>query len=304
MRAMNLSRREFLAVSSATVALGPDALRSLSAKPELRLGLITDVHYAETETSGTRFYRESLKKVQEPARLFTQEKLDRIVEMGDLIDSAKPATPESDLKFLKTINDELVQTGLPRAYVLGNHCLNTLDKATFMKTVGQAASHARFDHHTWTVVCLDACFRTDRVPYNAGNYEWTDTFIPDTELDWLRDTLKTSGDHVIVFAHQRLDLEPSDAMAVKNCPQVRQILEDAKNVRAVFQGHNHVNDLKRIQGLPYATVQAVVEGSGPENNAYSILNLHADGTVRMVGYRKHAEHPWAVKPQAKSRILA
>jgi len=93
-----------------------------------------------------------------------------------------------------------------------------------------------------------------------------------------------------VFAHQRLDVQNDHG--VKNCAQVRKVLEDSGKVLAVFQGHSHKNDLKDIVDIHYCTLVAMVEGMGPENNGYSVMDVFEDGTIRLTGFRKQAKYEW------------
>src|SRR4051812_1837938 len=67
--------------------------------PELRIGLVTDLHYADKPTAGTRFFRESFSKLEAAAEQFKIEQPKFVVELGDLIDNG--SGPADDLKFLK-----------------------------------------------------------------------------------------------------------------------------------------------------------------------------------------------------------
>lgn len=62
------------------------------------------------------------------------------------------------------------------------------------------------------------------------------------------------------------------------------MLEAHGKVMAVFQGHSHQNDLKLINGIPYCTLAAMVEGTGEENNSYSLLQLSSNGTLTLKGW--------------------
>ena len=77
------------------------ALRLAEAKagddtPQVRIGLVTDLHYADKPPAGTRSYRESLEKFAEATKRFGEEKVDLVVELGDLIDSADSLDMEKD----------------------------------------------------------------------------------------------------------------------------------------------------------------------------------------------------------------
>jgi alkaline phosphatase len=93
---------------------------------------------------------------------------------------------------------------------------------------------------------------------------------------------------VVVFAHQRLDV--ADNYGVKNAADVRKLLEESKKVSAVFQGHSHKNDYKEIGGIHYCTLVAMIEGTGAENSGCSVLEVIADGTLTVTGFRKHKSY--------------
>lgn len=289
-----LGRRSFLRNGTLFLAsaASSDATASLSFAREdqepLRIGLITDLHYADKPAAGTRHYRETPGKLAEAAARFRDDGVKFIVELGDLIDAADSAATER--RYLKTINRDFSAISTDRHYVLGNHCVDTLTKAEFLDGVERRESYYSFDRGGFHFVILDACFRGDGKPYGRKNSTWTDANIPAAEVDWLRADLKAANRKAIVFAHQRLDVSTNHG--VKNCAEVRRILEESGNVSAVFQGHSHQNDLKEIGGIHYCTLVAMIEGSGAENNGYSVMEIAPDGTIRLTGFRKQKGRHW------------
>ncbi|MFO0924788.1 MAG: metallophosphoesterase [Pirellulales bacterium] len=247
-----------------------------------KLGLVTDLHFADKAEAGTRYYRETLSKIDEASEKFRASQIDALVELGDLIDAAK--SPEEELKYLETIQQRLTRISDQRHYVLGNHCVSTLTKEAFLKGIGRTESYYSFDLGSHHFIVLDACFRSDGVAYGQNNFQWTDTSIPKMEVDWLRKDLAATEKPTIVFAHQRLDV--SNDHGVKNGGEIRSVLEGSTKVSTVFQGHSHKNDLRRINGIDYVTLVAMVEGSGPENNGYSVLEIFDDGSIRLEGFRQ------------------
>ena len=254
----------------------------------LRIGLITDLHYADKPPAGSRFYRESLDKLAEAAKRFSETKLDFVVELGDLIDAADSVEVEQG--YLETVNRDFSALSKDRHYVLGNHCVDMLTKQEFLVAVEQERSWYSFDRGEFHFVVLDSCFRSDGEPYGRKNFVWTDANIPHDELEWLRKDLQETAMPVIVFAHQRLDV--STDHGVKNCVDVRSTLEANGKVLAVFQGHSHQNDLNEINGIPYCTLVAMVEGSGETNSGYSTLEIEPNGTLRLTGFRNQNNHEW------------
>ncbi len=270
--------RELLAEDDATTL--PDT--------KLRIGLVTDLHYADKPPAGTRHYRETLGKLDEAAQHFSRRKLDFVVELGDIIDAAPSVSVEQ--RYLKTVNEAFSQVCSERHYVLGNHCVDTLTKQEFLKGVGQEKTYYSFDRDGYHFIVLDACFRSDGQPYERRNFEWTDANVPRAEIEWLKADLRANGNPVVVFAHQRLDV--ANNHGVKNNAEVRKILEDSGNVQVVFQGHSHKNDLKRIGGIHYCTLVAMVEGSGESNNGYSVMEIDDDDNIRITGFRNQHSHRW------------
>lgn len=254
----------------------------------LRVGLLTDLHYADKPAAGSRHYRETLTKLSEAATRFEKDKVSFVVELGDLIDAADSV--ETELRYLKTVNRELSAISGDRHYVLGNHCVDMLTKAEFLDGVEQKQSWYSFDRGEIHFVVLDACFRSDHEPYGRKNSKWDDANIHPAELEWLEADLKSTDRKTVVFAHQRLDV--SNSHGVKNGIAVRRVLETSGNVLAVLQGHSHQNDLRQIGGIYYCTLVAMIEGSGAENNGYSIMEIDPQGNIRIVGFRKQSTYDW------------
>lgn len=251
-------------------------------KAVMRAGLMTDLHYAEKKPTKTRFYREALGKLDEAVEFFNQEKPEVVIELGDFIDRAD--TVEQEIEWLKTMEQRYARLTMPRHYVLGNHCVDTLTKQEFAAHTKAPGGHEAFEQNGVMFLILDACFREDGTPYERKNFSWQDANLPKGELAWLEGELGRASGPVVVMAHQRLDLDK--AHAVRNAAEVRALLEKSKKVLAVFQGHSHKNDLQTINGIPYVTLVAMIEGSGAENNGYSMLEVMGDGSLRVKGYRR------------------
>ena len=258
-------------------------------KAQLRFGLVTDLHYADKAPGGSRHYRETLAKLEEAALQFAKEKPSHVVELGDFIDAADSVATEK--KYLGRVNKDFAELPGKKHYVLGNHCVYTLTKDEFLDGVGQKKSYYSFDDRGFHFVVLDACFRNDGKPYGRKNFQWTDPNIPQEQVEWLQADLKKATGKTIVFVHQRLDV--SNHYGVKNAAQIRRVLEQSGKVLAVFQGHSHKNEVKEINGIHYCVHRAMIEGSGKENNGYSIMDLFADGTIRITGFRKQEKYNWS-----------
>jgi len=278
------NRRTFLHQGSCYLLAAGAGIASvenlLAARPEtqaaVRFGMVTDMHYADKATRGSRHYRKTLQKLEAAAAQFKKANPAFVVELGDFIDRAPEV--EVELGYLNRIQRDFAKLPGDKHYVLGNHCVDTLTKEEFLGAVGQDKSYYSFDEGGIHFVVLDACFLKDGTPYGRNNSRWFDANFPQDELDWLANDLKQTNNKAIVFMHQRLDTDNN--YAVNNAPAARKILEDAGNVLAVFQGHSHKNDHQLINGIHYCVHRAMVEGGDEKDNGFSTLDVFADGTIK------------------------
>lgn len=283
-------------MSSLTLASG-SALKGAEAEPTevLSLGLLTDVHYADKKTWGSRAYRDSLLKGKEAAEFFKEKKPAAMVCLGDLIDAAPSV--ETEISYLTAICKVLDVAGIPRHHVLGNHCVATLNKEEFFKNAGSAnkEGHYSFDLKGNHFVVLDACYNSRMEPYGRNNFVWHDSNMTPEEIAWLKKDLAETKLPTVVFTHQRLDVDRPNKYAIKQSVEVRKILEDSGRVRVVFQGHSHKNELEEVNGIPYCTLAAMVEGEGIESNSYSLLRFLDDGSIKLEGYRRQKNQSFSRK---------
>jgi hypothetical protein len=286
-----ISRRLWLKKSATILGLtfmGNLNLEMLAAggNDTITVGIITDVHYADRAVAGMRYYRDSIQKVRQAVEFFNERKPAFCIELGDFVD--KGDTVELELSYLKTIEAEYAKFKGDRHYALGNHDVATFSKEQFLSNCGAKKNYYSFDSGAFHVVILDACYKKDESDYNAGNFNWVESYIPSSELEWLRSDLRSTARKTIVFLHQRLEDEKVDT-GVKNAPLIRQIFEESGKVLAVFQGHEHAGGYKRINRIHYFTFKSLVDGAGIENNAYSLAHISENGSLHIEGFGKQEQ---------------
>jgi 3',5'-cyclic AMP phosphodiesterase CpdA len=250
---------------------------------KITVGMLADVHYADRERVNQRYYRESIAKVEQCIRDFNSVEPDFIVQLGDFVD--KGESVEEELDYLERIEREYAKFKGERHYVLGNHDVATFSKEQFISNCGARENYYSFDKGNFHFTVLDACYNEDESDYNAGNFDWIETYIPIAQQRWLEADLQTTKQKTIVFIHQRLDDEHG-VHGVKNSPAVRKILERSGKVLAAFQGHDHSGAYSNIDNIHYYTLPALVRGTGLENNAYAVVQIWLDGSVRIKGFGK------------------
>ena len=291
-----VTRRLFLKSSAATLAgltltpLSCSGPTDRNRRPEtVRFGIVTDCHYADTDTVGTRYYRDSLNKLTECVEVMNRQRVDFLVELGDFKDQNTPAVEQKTLLYLRAVESVFHKFNGPTYHVLGNHDADSLSKTQFLANIENTSinptrTYYSFDYNGVHFIILDANYKSNGADYDHGNFDWTDANIPPAELQWLKQDLATSHGAVIVLIHQLLD--GTGSYYVKNAAEVRQVLEQSGKVLAVFQGHHHDGGYSRIKGIHYYTLKALVEGPGPENNSYVVVEVLLDMSIIVTGYRK------------------
>ncbi len=291
---MKIARRSFIETTVAIlggIPLSGIILSGDNARP-VRFGIFTDSHYADRDHLGSRYYRESLKKLSECVELMNDQKVDFLIELGDFKDQGNPPEKDETLRFLDLIEKEFSLFRGRRFHVLGNHDHDSISKGEFLERIintgfAKAAAYYSFNINSVHFIVLDANYSSDGIPYNRGRFDWTDAYVPERQLSWFRKDLKTNKLPTVVFLHHRLDASGDNSIyGPRNADEVRKILEDSGKVLIVFQGHEHAGALNRINGITYYTLKGMVEGSGPENNSYAIAEIGRDLSVTIKGYRK------------------
>ena len=285
-----ISRRTLLKDGTlllAGIAASPFWLTSLQKQvPIARIGIITDVHHADKAASGTRHYRQALRKLQIALEALKRSRVDRIVCLGDIVDDF-PVRAEEEAA-LALVADKFRATGIPYHFVMGNHCLAAVDKAKYAELTKTAGKHESFAVAGVKLICLDACFRPDGVAYDKNNFKWNECFVPPAQVEWLEKELAQATGPCVVLTHQLL--EPLPDLSVKNEASVRAVIEASKKVSVVIQGHHHKNRLTMIDKTPYAVMRSVIDGPNVTDMGYSILEVHANGSCKILGFAEQASY--------------
>ncbi len=235
----------------------------------IKIGLVNDIHYDGGAPAMNRLY--------EAVASLNQGGAAALVVMGDLVDASGESSARRLLREVAALCEGFRG---PVYYMPGNHDLDHLSKEQFAAALGSPGGSPRFRFELggYRIVCLDGNFSPDGTAYGRGNFRWQEAFVPDSELDWLRAQLASSLLPVVVLSHQRIDVPGTHA--VRNVPAVLEILSLSGKVRAVFQGHQHGEDLRRIEGTAFYTLAAHKDGAGP---AAAILDPRGVRLARTFG---------------------
>jgi alkaline phosphatase len=233
--------------------------------PPVKVGLLTDLHY-----DGSAF---ALNRLYEAVTLLNAGGAEALVVMGDLVNGTSALHAKRLLREVSALCDAFKG----KIYFMhGNHDLDFLSKPEFYNTLGRGGDPSRFYFEAggYTLICLDCNFSPKGEEFCDGNFNWEESAVPEEELEWMRARIAASLNPVIIISHQRIDKETR--FAVRNYDQVRKTITLSDKVKAVFQGHNHEDDLLQIDGTSYYTLSAHVDDAGP-----AMLKLTPNG-VRLV----------------------
>ena len=225
----------------------------------MRLALFTDQHFGPAASFGGK-----LRKLSHDAAALTERFVatvnrdfepDVVVNLGDVIEDESSELDElrygQFLQILETLT-------CPVEHVIGNHDSVNLSDARLSQMLETHALYRSVDVAGVHLVVLRSVERKDQ-----------DVRLPDEQLSWLAADLGQTSLPTLVCVHHPLsDLDLTGnrwfekaphICRVSNRRDVREILERSGKVRAVFNGHAHWNHLDVIRGIPYVTLQSLVE---------------------------------------------
>ena len=289
MKTNPITRRRFLQ-STIVAATAPYIARGATSEA-FEIGLVADAQYADVEPKGTRYYRDSIGKLGAAVEHFNGRDLAFCVHLGDLIDR--------EWRSFDEITKPLASSRHRWHQLLGNHDFDVIDsrKTNVPKRMGMAWRFGSFDHGTFRFVIMDtndvstyahaagtsqhesatvelARLTAKKVvqakPWNGG--------VGAKQLAWLERTCaeaRAMGRKVIVFAHH--PVIPAGPHNTWNSDEVLALIDRHPHVVAWINGHNHAGAYGERKGVPYLTMQGMVETQ--HTNAFATARILKDRIV-------------------------
>jgi len=244
----------------------------------LRIGLVTDIHHGpDMDVRVGSAAPELLEKFTR--RMRTDFRPDLIVDMGDRINDTDL---EADRRRLGEVRQMLETAGVPILYVWGNHDLLNVPPPEARAILGKKADYESHEVGGYHLVILNS---QDPTVERIGGT------LSDAQLDWLERDLAGGTGPTIVFCHHPLDeQDPSrhwyfkdhhDHAWANNRQRARAIIAASRRVKAVFNGHMHLNTVEVIDGVPYLTLMSLVDAGitrGP-SGCWGEITLGERGSV-------------------------
>ncbi len=256
-------------------------------KTDLVLGLVTDLHFGPEAHFQGRLRKLTARAGELTAdfvdRMNRQVRPDLVVNLGDDIEDESPAADTARYAecqgILRTSSAELVN-------VAGNHDTVHLSAAHLRTSWGlpaEGALYSSFERKGYRFIVLHTEERKDH-----------HVSVGEVQLAWLAEELKAHVGPVVILMHHSaadqdlrgnpwFDKAPHICL-VRERRRIRALLESHGNVVAVFNGHLHWNHLDVIKGIPYVTVQSLIENldhgaPGRPAAAHAVVRLSKDRVV-------------------------
>lgn len=226
----------------------------------MRFALFTDQHFGPKAWFGGK-----LRKLSHEAgalsRAFVErmnrvEKPELVVNLGDVLEDE---SPDADLARYRELLEVLSALEAPVLHVAGNHDQIHLSEDDLRGLWGHAGPlHYSRDIGGVHFTVLNTLEQKD-----------VSVRLPRAQLEWLERDLAAARAPVVVLTHHPLsDQDLTGNRWFERAPHIcrvaerreaRAILERSGKVVAVFNGHAHWNSFDVVRGIPYVTLQSLIE---------------------------------------------
>ncbi len=232
----------------------------------MKIGLFTDPHYSDKQIpSADRHHALSYNKIYDAMTHFKKENVDFVICLGDLTDDCVDI--KDNPKALKRLIEMIDSFGIKFYSLMGNHDYQSFTREEFNSLTNGAYPPFKIENEKSVLIFLDCNYKNDGTIYEAGKVDWTNTCLPQDQLDALKIALNSAKEKYI-FMHQNIDSGVEEHHIVHNAKEIRKELEKATNVKMIIQGHYHSGHESIINGINYHTLPAMCEG---KENYYEII---------------------------------
>lgn len=259
----------------------------------MKFAIITDSHFGPSPWyfGENRIMSEHaagvLKKIV--AKLNAQADIAFVMQLGDLIqEDVQSPDAAQDTESFKAALAVLSDLRHPLYHVVGNHEPCTLGVPAVQRLLGYEKLYYAFETDGYHCIALF-----------SDAPEHKDMTIASEQIAWLATELEQATKPVLVFIHHQLVPQSLDGhywfagrpdkAFVQNGSVVTELFEKSQKVQAVFNGHMHWNNFFTHNGIPYFTIESMVEDANMEGvpgENYAIIDVSATGVkVSLCGIR-------------------
>lgn len=234
----------------------------------LKIGIVSDIQYADKDSLNGRSYRTSLSRIEECVADFNNKKLDFAIQLGDIIDGHKEDLERThrDLDSVVYLINHLT---MPLYHVVGNHDM-IAGKEYLQVTLGLKQFYYDFTIPSakgWRFIVIDG---------NDGGYGK----ISDSQLCWFKNVLnkaESKRERVICFCHFALTPFAANKHYMAEPKPILEILKNTDCVKVWLAGHDHNGGYTSMDDIHHITIKGMVEAQGL--NSYAIIELYRNKII-------------------------
>jgi hypothetical protein len=254
-----MHRREFIKNSMPVLLLltnGKMLYRSAlsfadKSKVKFRFAVASDGHFGQPKTTWENDYSSIVQQINQQHK---KHKLKSCIINGDII--------HDDPAMLPLAKKHLDQLRMPYYVTQGNH--DKVEETVWKETWNMPLNHSfEVDKQVFLLAT------TSNI---KGEY-----LCPD--LDWMRYQLEKykAAPNVFICIHITPVKWTDNG---KDCPEFIKLLKDYKNVRAVFNGHDHDQDnMKVAEGIPFLFDSHIGGNWGTNYKGFRMVEVMHDNTI-------------------------
>ena len=238
----------------------------------LTIGIVTDVQYCPCEPNDTRFYNNSLTKLDSCINYFNSQNLDLVANLGDVIDH--------DFQNFDVMLPRFMRLTAPVYFVLGNHEFSVQDefKPQILAKMKMKNDYYSVSRGDWSFIFLNGNDLSFRVPQDSIQKAERDTLyaklkrtgrcntgkanggLSSKQFEWLKNQLEEAAKEnkkVIVMCH--FPIYPVACHSLFNDEELTAVLTQYKCVKAYFCGHNHEGNYALKDGVHFINFKGMVD---------------------------------------------
>ena len=263
-------------------------------KPMVSFGVVADLQYCDASPFKNRYYKNAPAKLRKVITALNKEKLDFVVNLGDMIDQ--------NWESFDGILPLFSEFKTPVYHVLGNHDYEVAyDKKSQVPSRIDTERYYDFTINGCRFIVLDAN-EISTFANLPGSSEYTQAErwlrtmeeealiqanfwnggIGKTQMAWLESQLQQAAQNdekSIIFCHY--PLYPPDRHNILNQAEVLMLIKNYKGVKMWINGHNHDGNYGFFGDIHFLNVKGMVEGE--YDLTWSVVHIY-ESTIEIVGF--------------------
>lgn len=256
-------------------------------QPIIKFGLFADIQYGNCETNGSRFYRNSLGKLENCVRELNHQEVEFSINLGDIVDRSY-GDIDSVLIYLERLERKLYNT-------TGNHDYKeVVDNEILYKKLKMPSAYYYFKEKNWVFIMLNTnevasyaniagtekekqlteMIAKAKLTSGVAKPSWNGG-ISHQQLDWLSKLLTKCdrlSENVLIFSHH--PLYPDTDYTAQNNQEILDVIGNHSCVKAIFSGHHHSGNFAYFKNIPIVTMEGMIETE--KENAFAVVSIYTD----------------------------